>query len=145
MQFLSLTPLFLAFLSQSFKIHFVAVHLFSLPVLHASSVAAIPSPLNPLRLLRSKIQGVCRCLCYARLLSRSGCGLVTVFENPTYVQCSFRTSSHTALLSLILMQILLVKSVHAVHSVPTLPAFHTLVSISLFVIQKLRQALVHTA
>jgi hypothetical protein len=52
--FLPLTPLFLAFLSQSFRIHFVAVHLFSLPVLHASSVAAIPSPLNPIRLLRSK-------------------------------------------------------------------------------------------
>jgi len=39
-------PLFLAFLSQSFRILFVAVHLFSSPVLRASSVAASPSPLK---------------------------------------------------------------------------------------------------
>ena len=41
-------------------------------------------------------------MCYARLLSRSGCGLVTVFENPPHVQCSFRSYSHTALSFIVL-------------------------------------------
>jgi hypothetical protein len=48
--FLPLTPLFLAFLSQPFRILFVAVHLFSSPVLRASSVASTLPPQTPFRL-----------------------------------------------------------------------------------------------
>lgn len=95
-------PLFLAFLSQSFRIHFVAVHLFSSPVLRASSVAATSYPQDPnkvfVRLRSSKSRAlfalshnfiywgsVAACV-YARLLKRLSFGTacrpwpVTVFE-----------------------------------------------------------------
>ena len=107
MQFLSLTPLFLAFLSQSFSPEsfrdlLVAVHLFSSPVLRASSVAATSYPQDPnkvfVRLRSSKSRalfalshnfvywGSAAACVYARLLKRLSCGTacrpwpVTVFE-----------------------------------------------------------------
>ena len=81
MQYLSLTPLFLAFLSQSFRILFVAVHLFSSPVLRASSVAAIPSPLKTqYGCYAVNNKGSAAACVYARLLKRLSCGTVTVFE-----------------------------------------------------------------
>jgi len=89
-------PLFLAFLNQSFKILFVAVHLFSSPVLRASSVAATSYPQDPnkvfVRLRSSKSSalfalsynfvcwGSAAACVYARLLKRLSCGTVTVFE-----------------------------------------------------------------
>jgi hypothetical protein len=89
-------PLFLAFLSQSFRIHFVAVHLFSSPVLRTSSVAATSYPQDPnkvfVRLRSSKSRalfalshnfvcwGSAAACVYARLLKRLSCGSVTVFE-----------------------------------------------------------------
>ena len=62
-------------------------------------------------------------MCYARLLSRSGCGLVTVFENPPHVQCSFRTSSHTAL-SFIVLPWVYGKSSVFMQYIPSLHSLH---------------------
>ena len=136
--------------------------LFSSPVHPSSSVAALCHP-KPLILCSGKLvpslpsqlfYGVSPLLVnFARLLSRSGCGLVTVFEQLSHSAHWLRSSTKAHFYPLSYSHFLYVKSAHGVHSVPTFPSFHTLVKnpISIFKNSsplssvEVRQALVHTA
>ena len=99
MQGCLITPLFLAFLSRCLRIRQCGC---SLVFLACSSCVVSRSyfiPPDPIKvfvrlrppkflalfaLTYSLFVGVCRYLCYARLLYRSGCGSVTVFESTVH-------------------------------------------------------------
>lgn len=77
---LSSLPLFLTFLSQSFSILFVAVHLFFLRGSFVSSVGATLPTQTLFKVANARIYWVSTVpYCLARRRNRSGCGFVTFF------------------------------------------------------------------
>ena len=125
---------------RSFRIHSQPAHLFSSPVRSSSSVAATLPPQTPKRQswqlvphsIPENLMGCHRRLCLARLLNRSGCGFVTVFERLSLVCIvPFVPSVSKHVQFPLRYTFTVVKSIHSLHSVPTLQSFHTLETIPL--------------